>query len=85
MWKGVDALRGAGCDSAAMHHEHTVAALAGQAIAKAVAIGEQFDPQALRNHANYLGGALESPQAAHVFTQQLHTTLVALALLAEGK
>lgn len=85
MWNGVDALRRPCCDSAAMDTEHTVAGLAGQAIAKAVAVGENFDPQALRNHAHYVQGATGSDGDAAAFATLLHTTLLALALLAEGR
>lgn len=85
MWKRLDALFGTCCHSAAMDTEHTVAELAGQAIAKAVAMGERFDPQALRNHANYVQGTTGTPAEAAAFATQVHTTLLALALLAEGR
>jgi hypothetical protein len=63
----------------------TIEGLAGQAVAQAVAVGERFDPAALRNHAHYIGAALESAEAARGFAQQLHTSLLALALLAEER
>lgn len=83
MWKGVDALPGFGCDSAAMHTDPTAAQLVGQSIAKAVALAEQFDAAALRNHAQNVMGAAATHGSAMAFAAQLRDSLVAIAVTVE--
>ena len=79
----MDARLATGCDSPLMDEHIAIEELAAKSIAVAVAMGEQFDPAALRNHANYLVGVAEEPGASHAFARHLQASLTALACAIE--
>lgn len=79
----MDARQRRGCDSSLMDEPLALEELAAKSIAVAVAMGEQFDPAALRNHANYLVAIAEERSGAHSFARHLLASLTALACAIE--